>query len=185
MILVFCFLILTIKTSKQSVAEPLNTLEVISLASEPSQLFIPIAEKLPEFSSPKIIAGDAAEKLVENFFIKYNSPMTGTGKDIVSAARKYQIPFGLLPAIGQCEGNLGKVIPKDSYNTWGFGIYGDTTTKFSSWQEAIETISKAMRRDYFDFGLTIPEKIMTKYTPSSNGSWAFCVNKFLNQLTNP
>ena len=80
------------------------------------------------------------------------------------------------------ESNLGKTIPNDSYNAWGYGVYGGKVTKFNSWEEAIERVSRGLRRDYFDHGLDTPEKIMPKYTPPSDGSWAFCVNTFLQEL---
>ncbi|MBI4100002.1 hypothetical protein HY440_03270 [Candidatus Microgenomates bacterium] len=180
-ILILSFLALTIKASKPSSAQIAAPVVVVSSSSDQSPALLPLTV-LGTSTQAEIVAGDASIQLVENFFKKYQSPMVGLGSDIVTAARKYQIPFGLLPAIGQCEGNLGKVIPNDSYNTWGYGIYGQTITKFASWQEAIDTVSKSMRRDYFDYGLTTPEKMMGKYAPPSDGSWAFCVNRFLAEL---
>lgn len=135
-----------------------------------------------EQSSVEIIPADARSLLIENFFQHYHSPMRGLGAQIVSTADKYNLPFGILPAIAQCEGNLGKVMPADSFNTWGFGIYGDKITRFKSWNEGIEKVSKGLRKDYFDKGLTTPTQIMKKYTPSSNGSWANCVGQFLQEL---
>ncbi len=182
-VLISSFLILTVKTSKQSSAEqsaPLVTLESDKLYLA-NGAFIPSGSNLQE----EVIPGDAGVQLIETFLQKYHSPMAGLGTDIVNAARKYQIPIDILPAIGQCEGNLGKSIPANSHNTWGFGVYGNQITRFSSWQEAIDTVSKAIRRDYFDFGLTTPEKMMAKYTPPSDGSWANCVNKFILDINNP
>lgn len=179
-VLLLCFLLLTIKTSKQSSASEANPITIVSNSDT-----LPKLEPLNMLGASlqaEIIAGDSSVQLVEAFFKKYNSPMVGLGKAIVQAATKYQIPFGLLPAIGQCEGNLGKSIPLESHNTWGFGIYGGQITKFASWEEAINTISKAIRTNYFDFGLNTPELMMPKYTPPSDGSWARCVNRFLAEL---
>ena len=180
-ILVVCFLFLTVYTTKQSTATSAAPLETINQPIGQYSLFaaLPTGSSQPNF---QIVAADARAKLIDDFFRSYNSPMIGLGSDIVIAADKYHIPFGLLPAIAQCEGNLGKAMPPNSFNPYGFGIYGDQMTKFGSWQEGIETVTKTLRRDYFDQGLDTPDKIMKKYTPPSTGSWAFCVNKFLEEL---
>ncbi len=180
-VLSLSLLILTVKTSKQSSAGEAIPIEVASPTDKPYPQLEPI-NVLGVETSATIVAGDAAEQIVEIYLRKYNSPMIGLGKVIVDAARKYQIPFAFLPAIGQCEGNLGKSIPANSYNTWGYGIYGGQITRFANWQDAIDKVSKGIRTDYFDFGLTTPETMMAKYAPPSDGSWANCVNRFLAEL---
>lgn len=130
----------------------------------------------------EIISADARPQIIDNFFIKYHSPMVGLGSIIVETADKYDLPYGLLPAIAQCEGNVGKVMPPGSFNTWGWAIYGDKKNHFASWSDGIEKVSKGLRQNYFDKGLNSPDEIMKKYTPSSNGSWASCVNQFLEEL---
>jgi len=132
--------------------------------------------------SQTIIARDSRPKIVDDFFHHHASPMEGLGQTIVETADKYQIPFGYLPAIGFCEGQAGKVIPPESFNTWGWNIWGTNVHKFTSWENAIETVTKGLRKYYFDQGYNTPDTIMTKYTPSSNGSWANCVSQFLNEL---
>jgi hypothetical protein len=102
----------------------------------------------------------------------------------VEAADIAGIPYNITPAIGACEGGLGNAIPKNSYNTWGWGIYGNKIKKFPDWETAILEVSKGLAKDYFAKGLDTPEKIMGKYTPSSTGSWANCVNKYLADLPN-
>lgn len=181
-ILLVAILALTVYTTRNSSAAGSGLpLENLTFAQESYPGYTATPQTLG-VSSGMIVAKDGRTNLVDNFFKRYSSPMTGLGKDIVEAADKHKIPFGYLPAIAQCEGNLGKIIPNNSYNSWGWGIYGQTMTKFSSWQEAVETISKGLREQYFDFGMDTPEKIMTKYTPSSQGSWANCVNHFLEEL---
>lgn len=132
--------------------------------------------------SVEIVGEDARASLIDNFFTHYKSPMIGLGKVIVEKSDKYNLPFGLLPAIAQCEGNLGKVMPSGSFNTWGWAIYGDKVTRFNSWEEAIEKVSKGLRQNYFDKGFNTPQRIMKRYTPSSTGSWADCVSQFLEEL---
>ena len=80
------------------------------------------------------------------------------------------------------ESTLCKKAPKNSYNCWGFGIYGKKVTRFDNYHIAIETVTKTLATKYKDQGLETPEQIMSKYTPSSNGSWAKGVLGFMERM---
>lgn len=125
---------------------------------------------------------DAKVELVRLFFTKYNSTLEPFSQDIVDAANLYDIDFRLLPAIAMQESNLCKKAPVDSYNCWGFGIYGKKVTRFDNYKEAIYTVTKTLSKEYKNRGLESPEEIMKKYTPSNNGKWAYSVNYFMNSL---
>lgn len=146
-----------------------------------SQLFAALPESSGEvlgtFSS-----SDARPVIIKNYLEHYYSPMSPYANLIVSVSDKYGIDWRLLVAIAQQESNLGKKIPENSYNAWGWGIHSEGTLHFSSWQEGIETVAKGIKEDYINKGYITPEEIMSKYTPSSNGSWAYGVNQFLNEL---
>ncbi len=114
------------------------------------------------------------------FFRKYNSVLYDKADYFVQTADKYEFDYRLLPAIAMQESGLCKYIPVNSHNCWGWGIYDGKVTRFDSYEDAIETISKGIKTYYIDKGLTTPEQIMRKYTPPSNGSWAYGVNTFLN-----
>lgn len=129
-----------------------------------------------------ITLSDARTANLKSFFRKYNSPLYDYADVIIENADKYQFDYRLLPAIAMQESNLCKYIPEDSYNCWGWGIYGDIVTKFTSYPEAIETVSRGIKNHYIDKGLVTASSIMAKYTPSSNGSWAYGVNTFLRML---
>ncbi len=125
------------------------------------------------------------DKRIENlklFFNEYNSPLEPYAENIVNVSEKYGLDYRLLPAIAMQESNLCKKAPKDSYNCWGFGIYGKKVTKFSNYADAIEEISETLATEYKGNGLITPEEIMGKYAPSNNGAWASSVNFFINQL---
>ena len=113
------------------------------------------------------------------FFRKYNSVLYDKADVFVKFADQYNVDYRLLPAIAMQESGLCKHIPENSFNCWGWGIYGGKVTRFSSYEEAIETISRGIKTYYIDKGLTTPEQIMKKYTPPSDGSWAYGVNTFL------
>ncbi len=128
---------------------------------------------------------DGRSRVIEAFFEGYKSQLTIYSKTFIEVADKYQLDYRLLPAIAMQESNGGRKIPKDSNNPFGFGIYGSTLVKFSSWEEGIETVGKALRENYLNHGLHTPEQIMAKYTPPSlakGGPWAKGVTQFMEEL---
>lgn len=125
---------------------------------------------------------DSRTLIIQKYLLKYKSPMAPFAGFIVQTSDKYGLDWRLLVAIAQQESNLGKRIPPDSHNAWGYGIHSRGTLKFASWEEGIETVAKGLKEKYLDKGYRTTEEIMSKYTPLSNGSWAHGVNQFLAQL---
>ena len=130
-----------------------------------------------------ILQKDARIDTLRQFFKKYGSALEPYAQDVITAADRYGLDFRLIPAIAMQESNLCKKAPKDSHNCWGFGIYGGKVTKFESYSEAIDTVSKTLAMDYKGEGLKTTEEIMSRYTPSNKGDWAKSVNFFMDQLT--
>lgn len=158
---------------QKNIALNINTQSVAYAALPPSSGML----------KSEIVEEDARIAVVRDFFTKYKSPLLGLEDEVVASADKYGLDYRLIPAIAMQESNLCKKIIKDSYNCWGFGIYGKRVTKFDNYKEAIDTVTKTLATKYKSNGLETPEEIMTKYTPGSNGSWAFGVNHFMNQLS--
>src|SRR3989338_5049348 len=129
-----------------------------------------------------IYQNDARVEALKKFFLTYKSPLAAYTYKIVDEADKHSLDFRLPPAIAMQESNLCKKIPNNSYNCWGFGIYGGKVTRFSGYDEAIETVSKTLAKEYKAKGLIEPDEIMKKYTPSSNGSWANGVSFFMDRI---
>lgn len=128
---------------------------------------------------------DGRSILVRDLFRKYNSPLQDLNTQFIEVADKYGLDFRLLPSIAMQESLGGKKVIKDSYNPFGYGIYGNLVIKFASWEEAVEKVGKALKQDYLSQGLNTPDKIMAKYTPpslSSGGTWARGVKSFMAQL---
>ena len=119
---------------------------------------------------------------LKQFFRKYNSPLYDYADYMVQTSDRYQFDYRLLPAIAMQESGLCQNIPSNSFNCWGWGIYGNTVTRFSSYDEAISAVAKGVREQYIDKGLLTASAIMEKYNPSSNGSWAQAVNGFMRAL---
>jgi len=125
---------------------------------------------------------DARVEIIKNYLESYDSPLAPYADDIVKTADKYMLDFRLTTAIAQQESNLCKKIPAESFNCWGWGIHSKGTLGFRSYAEAVESVSRGLKEEYLDKGLSSVEEIMSKYTPQSNGSWAMAVNKFMGQM---
>ena len=153
----------------RKVMDDLELISQISMSQEKTK-----PELLTEFKTQDIRVAN-----LKYFFRKYESVLYDQSEFIVKMADQFKLDYRLIPAIAMQESGLCKNIYECAYNCWGWGIYGNTVTRFGSYEEAIETISRGLKTNYIDKGLTTPEDIMRKYTPPSTGSWAFGVNFFL------
>lgn len=133
-------------------------------------------------SDVKLIDGRAAK--LRRYLRSINSPLFDYSDLLVEEADKFGYDYRLLVAISLQESTGCRFIPENSYNCWGWGIYGDTVTGFASYDEAIRTVSAGIKKNYLDKGLITTEQIMKKYTPGSNGSWAWAVRYFFHRIEN-
>ncbi len=145
----------------------------VALATEPasqsSAAFAEVSLQKP---------ADQRTAYLQSYLERYDSPLAPFAKDFVEQADKYQLDWKLLPAIAGLESGFGKNIPAYSYNAWGWGIYGNSTLRFNSWPEAIETISKGIRQGYLgDNPQSDPFVIGPTYAASP--TWAIRVNGFM------
>lgn len=119
---------------------------------------------------------------LRNFFTKYNSPLVSEVDNLISIADSWGIDYRLIPAIAMQESGGCKIIPPDSYNCWGFGVYGAKTVRFTSYKQAIEQVAKVIKQTYIKQGYTNPTLLEDKWTPSSRGSWSYGVNFFIGKI---
>ena len=133
-------------------------------------------------SNVEITEEDARTELIRQFFAKYKSPLEPYTKDVVFYADLYGLDFRIIPAIAMQESKLCLKAPAGSNNCWGYGIYGGKVKTFASYTEGIHEVTKTLATVYKNKGLETPQEIMSRYTPSSNGSWANGVIYFMNQL---
>lgn len=164
-------------------------LSLTRLVPEVTNPHYQIYQALPAFeiSEQEISIGssDARSVIVANFLKAHKSPLSKYAAELVATADMYKLDFRLLPAISMQESNGGKVVPHNSYNPFGYGIYGGKVIRFSSWEEAIERVGRGLKEDYLDLGLKTPHDIMTKYTPPSlkkGNAWAIGVSAFIEQM---
>lgn len=153
----------------------------VATAKTPSQLFAALPEAVSDISTA-IITGDARPVIISQYLDSQKSPLAPYSDFLFEMSEKYGLDYRLMIAIAQCESNLCKKAPPNSYNCWGFE---NGSTKFLSWEQAIEQVAKTLKEEYLDQGLVTPEEIMPKYAPPSvekGGPWAKCVNQFIKEL---
>ncbi len=147
-------------------------------------LYASLPSNLPTISS-EIVGFDGRSEILRQYLISFNSPLEPYADILVSVSDKYDLDYRLLTAIAQQESNLCKLIPPGSHNCWGWGIHSKGTLGFNSFEEAINAVARGIKEDYIEKGYTTIEGIMSKYTPLSDGSWAFGVNKFMEEMEQP
>ena len=135
-----------------------------------------------------IYSRDSRAQKINAVYKIYNCPLEGMGDVMVYEADKNNIPWWLVAAISFQESGCGKKTPKsngvESYNAWGWGVYGDYVFSFDNWVRGIETVSKYLSDKFYSQGVTDTCEIMKIYTPPSKGSWCEGVNHFGDTIQN-
>ncbi len=126
---------------------------------------------------------DARSELLRQYLEHYNSPLELYADLIVSVSDQYDFDYRWMVAIAMQESTLCKFIPENSYNCWGWGIYGDKVTRFTSYGDAITRIAPQFKAIFLkDNHYKDPFLVMRTYTPPSDGSWAEGVLKAMSAL---
>lgn len=124
-------------------------------------------------------AVDNRALVLKNYLEAQDSPLAPYANEFVQQADLYHIDWKLLVAISGVESTFGKAVP--CTNAWGFGIYGNQTMCFASYDDAIRTISKSIRTQYMDqWDETDVYSIGKSYAASP--TWADRVTYFMNQI---
>jgi len=159
-------------------------------------MFAALSAVIPQksFAEQKASASSAAIKTSENkagedyrgkvlreYLQSQNSPLTPYADDFVSYADKYNLDWKLVAAISGVESTFGQQIPNNSYNGWGWGVYGDNVIRFASWTNGIQTVSEGLREKYMDqWGAQNIWEIGSLYAASP--VWASHVTYYLNKI---
>ncbi len=141
-----------------------------------------------EGSSYQVLAKDSRSQKINEIFKAYSCPLEGLGEVFVQEADKNNIPWWLVAAVSFQESSCGKKSPKvdgqETYNAWGWAVYGDNVHSFDNWARGVEIVSKYMGDKFYNKGVTDVCEIMKTYTPPSNGSWCNGVNYFSEMIQN-
>jgi hypothetical protein len=124
---------------------------------------------------------DSRIRILREYLEKYDSPLVPYAGTFVQAADKYDLDWKLVASISGVESTFGQQIPNNSFNGWGWGIYGDNMIRFSSWNEGIETVSQGLRTNYLNkWGAKDVYEIGKIYAASP--TWAQKVAYFMNSI---
>lgn len=124
---------------------------------------------------------DERVKILKGFLESNNSPLAPYSKKFVEEADKNQIDWKLVASIAGNESQFGLLIPPNSYNGWGYGVYGSNVRRFESWEEGISVVSQALRTDYIDgWKANNIYEIGSIYAEDPN--WANKVMAYMNKI---
>jgi len=134
-------------------------------------------------SLPETFEGEDKRALkLEKFLNSYNSPFGEEEVEaFLSAADKNQLDWRLLPAISGIESTFGRFLPFESYNPFGWGIYGNNVRGFSSYEESIDTVAQGIAQNYPYEDIN---RLASKYCPPNAGLWANKVTALMGQIEN-
>lgn len=126
-------------------------------------------------------ADDNRAKILRAYLEKRNSPLADHAETFVEEADKNGLDWKFVAAISGLESSFGLHIPYESYNGWGYGVYGTNVRRFESWDDGIAVVSNALREDYMEkWGATTVPEIGRIYAASP--TWAQRVQYFMNDI---
>lgn len=118
-------------------------------------------------------------KKIEAYLSQRNAPLASQAEQFVIIAKKYSLPYNLMPAISVIESGGGKNTYRP-YNYAGMGGQGNAMS-FDSWAAAIEKHAQILKYGYFEKGANTPEKI-EKYYCYNCPTWGEKVSFVMSQI---
>ena len=165
----------------QALLNPLPTGLAVVPNSTPRLLYGALPNPLFVIQS-SLTSADARAEILRQYLDKYGSPLEPYSQLLVDVSDQNGFDYRWMVAIAQQESNLCKYIPEGSHNCWGWGIYGDKITGFASYEEAIRSIAPQFKEIFLKHPTITADEVMKTYTPPSDGSWAYGVNQFMDEL---
>lgn len=124
-------------------------------------------------------AADNRVAMLRAYLEAQDSPLAPYANTFVSQADVNQLDWRFVAAIAGRESTFGKEEP--CINPFGYGIYGSITTCFNSYDDAIKTVSKALREQYMNqWGAQTVWDVGSMYAASP--TWASGVVYFMNDM---
>ena len=131
----------------------------------------------PTVSMEKNISRDSRVIALRNVLEQYNSVLAPEAENFVYYADKHGIDWRLLVSISGLESGFASQYVEGTYNAYGWGggyIY------FDSWENGIDSISYALRKNYYDRGADTVEKIGPIY--AANPHWSQRIRGFMSRI---
>ena len=154
---------------------------VIVLSTKNAYASVKIAGTSALLSEQIERAEDYRVKKLTAYLETYNSPLAPHAGTFIAEADKHNLDWKFVAAVSGVESTFGMCIPYNSNNAWGYGVYDGNVRKFTSWDEAIITISKDIRMKYMNtWGAKDIYHIGTIY--AADPKWAGKVMYFMHQI---
>lgn len=175
-LLVFCLILLSFHAK-----DPFGSVLGAQVAPVQSVAYAALPTTQNVFDASASLSDKRVQSL-QAFFTLYHSPLLLYAQEIVDKADAYGIDYRLLPAIAMQESILcKKALAKAPYNCWGFGIYGKKVTDFSSYDEAIDTITRYFANKKTK-GVDSLEEIGKIYNPGNTNHWKENVELVMSKI---
>lgn len=161
-------------TLQKNTVQPLKTATSFNVTAAEPEVNNIQAEIIP------IKINDSRPFILERFL--KGRPLAPYSDYMVEISDKYGIDYRLIPAIAMKESGGGVAMPEKSHNAWGFE---NGRTHFGSWEEAIDTVGRTLKKRYISKGLITPDQIMPVYAPPAvlnGGGWAREINSYYTQM---
>ena len=134
-----------------------------------------------------IVTEDPRVIAMQKFLFENNSPMYPYAKSFITHADQYGLDWRLVASISGVESVFGNIIPKDTYNAWGWrGINKDANgwSQFENWDSGIVEVTRGLAQGY---GVDMtPFQIEPYYCPPCGlnpaHAWANGVSRYMREL---
>ncbi len=136
---------------------------------------------MPQGISSQAVKQDNRTQILHAYLAQYNSPLADHADTLIKEADANNLDWRMVAAISGVESGYGIAIPSNSYNAWGFGIYGSNVRRFNSWDDGITVVSTSLRKEYMDGrGATTVYDIGATYAASP--TWAYRVQGNMDSI---
>ncbi|MFQ5452282.1 MAG: hypothetical protein ACE5DQ_01845 [Candidatus Paceibacterota bacterium] len=108
---------------------------------------------------------------------RYDSQLVDQVDSFLASSYQYDLDPYLLVSISGLESYFARYMVQGSYNAYGWGggwIY------FKNWEDGINTISRALRENYYNKGAASVHDVGRIYAESP--TWSVRVQNFMNQF---
>lgn len=133
----------------------------------------------------ELITSDTRVVALNRMLVDYGSPLAPFAELFVATADDVGLDWRLAAAISGVESAFGQLIPRNSYNAWGWrGGPGGDFSDFDGWGDGIEYVT---RRIAIGYGTSIDVFVMEPtYCPpcgaNPHHAWANGVNDYMAEL---
>lgn len=114
---------------------------------------------------------------IQNVLRRYDSDLIVYADAFVESAYRHDLNPYLLVSISGLESYFGRFMVPGTHNGYG---WGGGYIEFESWEDGIETISAALRRNYYNKGAETIHDVGRKYAESP--TWSVRVSFFISQF---